>query len=398
MKVLQINGVYPIKSTGRIVKEIADIQIKHGIEPYVATSECTLSANNVHIMGSKLYVKANILMTRLFGKHGFYNKLSTLRLLKWIDRVKPDVIHLHNIHGHYINVKLLFEYIHKHDIPVVWTLHDCWAFTGHCSHFDYIGCDKWKTGCKGYCPMQKSYPVSWFFNRSKSNHKAKKYVFTLPDRMHIVTPSDWLKGLCEESFLRKYPITTVHNGVETDVFKPVTSDLRKELGVEDKFVILGIVSEFGGYKGGEYFLKLSKLIKDDEVIVLLSLNENDGIIPANIIPLPRTADDKLLAAIYSMADVFVNPTLQDTFSMVNLESMACGTPVVTFCTGGATEALSDNSGIKVPKGNLEELYKAIGKVRQGLIDSEACRRRALDFTLPKIFETYVDIYKSVLDK
>lgn len=396
MKVLQINSVYPIKSTGRIVKEIETVQVKNGIKPFVATSECTVNNPNVHIMGSKLYIKANILMTRLFGKHGFYNRLSTKKLLTWMDEIKPDIIHLHNIHGHYINVRLLFEYIRKHSIPVVWTLHDCWAFTGHCSHFDYVGCSKWKTGC-GNCPMQKSYPISWFFDRSKGNYKAKKALFTGVEKMHIVTPSNWLKELCEKSFFGKYSVKTIHNGIDTDVLAPTKSNIRKELKIEDKFVILGIINKYSGYKGGEYFLKLSEKLSDDEVIVLLSLEEKAENIPKNIIPLERVADDRRLAEIYSMADVFVNPTLQDTFSMVNLEALSCGTPVVTFKTGGATEALTKDCGLVVDRGDFEGLCHAIEKVKQGKLNGDACRARALEFKTEDCFEKYLDVYRSVSD-
>ncbi len=396
MKVLQINGVYPIKSTGRMVKQIADIQTKNGIEPFVAASECNVKKPNVHIMGSKLYIKANILMTRLFGKHGFYNKSATRKLLKWIDEIKPDIIHLHNIHGHYINIRLLFEYIKKHNIPVVWTLHDCWAFTGHCSHFDYVGCNKWQTGCGG-CPMQKSYPVSWFFDRSKGNLRAKRELFTGVERMHIVTPSYWLKSLCEKSFLGKYPVTAIHNGIDTKVLKYTPSDIRKELGIEDKFVILGVISGFSGYKGGEYFLKLSERLSDDEVIVLLSLEEKEDNLPRNIIALPRTSDDKRIAQIYSMADVFVNPTLQDTLSMVNIEALACSTPVVTFKTGGATEMLNDECGLGVKRGDVDALYSAIMDVKRGKISKDACRKQALNFKTEECFSKYLDIYKAVSD-
>lgn len=397
MKILQINGAYPIKSTGRIVKEIENVQLKNGIEAFVATNECTVSKPEVFIMGSKLYTKANILMTRLFGKHGFYSKSATRKLLKWVDKIKPDIIHLHNIHGHYINVKLLFEYINKHSIPVVWTLHDCWAFTGHCAHFDYVGCKKWQTGCFN-CSMQKSYPVSWFFDRSKGNYKDKKALFTSVERMHIVTPSNWLKGLCEKSFLGKYPITTIHNGADTDIFSHTPSSLRKELNIEDKFVILGVINKFSTYKGGEHFLKLSEMLSDDEVIVLLSLEEKAEDIPHNIIPLKRTSDDKKLAEIYSMADVFVNPTLQDTFSMVNVEALSCSTPVVTFNTGGAAEMLNNECGIWVNRGDTEALYDAIKKVRQSGVDNSACRKQALNFKTEDCFKKYLDIYKKVLEK
>lgn len=395
MKVLQINSVYGIKSTGRIAQGIAKIQKENSAEPYVVCSEGNFDGVNAYVMKTGLYQKANILLTRLFGKHGFYNKIATRKMLKWADSVKPDIIHLHNIHGHYINVRLLFEYIKKNNIPVVWTLHDCWAFTGHCAHFDYAGCDKWQKGCGG-CSIKRSYPVSMFFDRSKGNYKAKKELFTSVEKMHVVTPSDWLKGLCEKSYLGKYPVTTIHNGVDTEVFSPAESDLRARLKLEDKFVILGIVNKFSGTKGGEYFLKLSQLLSEDERIVLLSLDEEKEKIPQNIISLPSTADVKELAEIYSMADVFVNPTLQDTFPTVNIEALCSGTPVVTFDTGGSKEALDEKSGYFVPKTDVEAMYGAIQKIKSGSVNPEDCRARGLQFNKDDRFREYVNIYKSVL--
>ncbi|MBR3988469.1 MAG: glycosyltransferase [Clostridia bacterium] len=392
MKVLQINGIFPIKSTGRIVKQLADIQKENGIEAYIACGESTVQADNVYVIGSKVYNKLNILMTRLFGKHGFYNKIATRKFLEWVDVVKPDIIHLHNIHGHYLNIKILFEYIKKHNIPVVWTLHDCWAFTGHCAYFDIANCEKWKTGCR-CCPLKRKYPVSWFFDRSKGNFRDKKRAFTNVSKMHIVTPSYWLKGLCEKSFLGSYPVHTLHNGIDTDVFLPTDSDIKRKLGIDNKFVILGIISNFESHKGGKAFLELSEMISDDEVIVLLSLEEKPDKIPFNIIPLARTNDDKRLAEIYSMADVFVNPTLQDNFPTVNIESLACGTPVITYNSGGSGESQCKGSGYVVRKGDVKGLYDAIKKLREKAIPGEQCRAQALNFKAHDCFEKYFDIYE-----
>ena len=396
MKVLQINSVYGIKSTGRIAYEIANLQKENDIEAFIACSLTDVKSPNVLSMSkSTFYEKFNILKTRLFGKHGFYNKSATRRLVKFMDKVKPDVIHLHNIHGHYVNIKMLFDYINKKKIPVVWTLHDCWAFTGHCPHFDYIGCDKWKTGCHN-CSQRKGYPGSWFFDRSKGNYKAKKKLFTSVDKMHIVTPSRWLANLTKQSFLGKYPVTVVHNGIDTEAFSPTISDLRKKLGLEDKFIILGIVSGLGGTKGGKYFFELSKLLKDDEHIVLVSWTDNSVKLPSNITAIGRTENARELAKYYSMADVFVNPTLQDTFPTVNIESVSCGTPVVTFDTGGSGESLNTDCSVVVEKGNTAELYKGIEAIRKGANKSDACRKRGVEFTTQKRLSEYIEIYKRIL--
>lgn len=396
MRVLQINSVYPVKSTGKIVYEIAEVQKKHGIEPYVACGNSYISEDNVYAVDNRLYRKINILKTRLFGKHGFYNRLATRKMLKWVDEIKPDIIHLHNIHGHYLNVKLLFEYIAKNNIPVVWTLHDCWAFTGHCSHFDFQGCDKWKTGCYK-CPLKKEYPVSWIFDRSKGNYKAKKKLFTLPERMYITVPSKWHKELCEQSFLNKYPIETVNNGISLHTFKPTPSDVRKRLNLEDKFVILAIVDNLSSNKGGKYLPELSKYLKEDERILLLTSEDINIPLPENIVKAPKTSEPEELAQLYTAADVFVNPSLQETFSLVNLESIACGTPVVTFDSGGGLESQNEKTGVAVKRTDVKGMYRGIERVRSGEFCKEDCIKRAGEFDCKIKFDRFADIYGEVLN-
>lgn len=395
MKILQINSVYGIRSTGRIAYDIAQLQKENGMEPYIVSGEGKSDSPNIHIMSGKLYLKANILKTRLFGKHGFYSRFATWRMLRFADKVKPDIIHLHNIHGHYFNVKMIFEYIQKHNIPVVWTLHDCWAFTGHCSHFDYAGCDKWKTGC-GNCKRRRSYPDSWFFDRSKGNFALKKKIFTATERMHIVTPSHWLSSLARESFLGKYPVTTIHNGIDTDTFSPRESDFRKKYGLENKFIILGIVSNLNSTKGGQYFLPLANMLKEDEHIVLVSLERDFDKLPKNITAISKTDSKEELAQIYSACDVFVNPTLQDTFSMINIEALSCGLPVVTFKSGGCAEPLSEESGIIVPKGDVQGLYDGVQRVRSGEISRNKCREQGMKFSYELCFSKYIDLYKDII--
>lgn len=397
MKILQINSVYGVKSTGRIAADLVRLQEKHGAEAFVACSSTTAAGEKIFSLShSRLYDKANVMLTRLFGRHGFYNKKATRRLIKYIDGVKPDIIHLHNVHGHYLNIKMLFSYIAKHSIPVAWTLHDCWSFTGHCPHFDYVGCEKWRTGCHN-CSQRRGYPDSWFFDRSKRNYKEKKRLFTLVEKMHIVTPSNWLAGLVKESYLGKYPVTVVHNGIDTEAFLPVQSDIKARLGLEGKFLILGIVNALSGRKGGEYFRKLSEKLKDDEHIILLSYAGDPAELPGNITALPRTNSTRELAEIYSAADVFVNPTLEDTFPTVNLEALSCGTPVVTFDTGGSKESLNEDCGIVVPQGDTDALYAAVEKVKQGGFDCEACRKRGLEFTREQRFEDYMNVYNSLTE-
>lgn len=395
MRILQINSVYGIKSTGRIAYDLVQIQNENGFEGFAACSSTHIKDENVFSMSrGMIFDKFNILKTRLFGRHGFYNKSETKKLCSFMDKVKPDIIHLHNIHGHYINIKMLFEYINKHNIPVVWTLHDCWAFTGHCPHFDYAGCNKWKTGCH-HCPLKKGYPGSWFFDRSKKNYADKKKLFTSVEKMQIVTPSRWLASLAKESFLSMYPVSVVHNGIDTDAFKFTPSDLRKELGLEGKFVILGIVSNLNSTKGGQYFLELSKMLKEDEHILLVSLEEGYDKLPQNITAVGRTENARELAKYYSIADVFVNPTLQDTFPTVNLESLSCSTPVVTFKTGGSGESITEKCGYVAQKGDVNSLYEGICRIKCGDLKRDDCRKRGEEFTRYKKFLQYIDIYREI---
>lgn len=391
MKIVQINSCYGVGSTGKIAEGISKILTENNVENYIfyATGK---SAENAFKMESKLYMKFNILKTRLFGKHGFYSQFATLKMLKKLDRINPDVIHLHNIHGHYVNIKMLFNYIKKNNIKVVWTLHDCWAFTGHCAHFDYSGCNKWKTGCNN-CASLKDYPVSWFFDRSKSSYNDKKKLFTGVKDLTIVTPSEWLGNLVRQSFLKDYPVKVINNGIDLESFKPTDSDFRKQNKLEDKFVIMGIAFDIVGKKGGKYLVEISKRLKNCYVVIVgLGKNEN---LPQNVITIPRTNSKEELAKIYSMADVFVNPTLEDTFPTVNLEALACGTPIVTFDTGGSPESVDEKVGCVAEKYNLDDLIEKILEIKNNTkeVYKENCINKATKFyNESEKFKEYLFMY------
>ena len=394
MKVVQINSVCGTGSTGRIALGISEISHQHNIDNFIIYGYGKCDYLYSECMQSVIYLKFNILKTRLFGKHGFYSQLATKKLLKRLDEITPDIIHLHNIHGHYINVRMLFEYIVKKDIKVIWTLHDCWAFTGHCSYFDYIGCDKWKTGCYE-CAQRRNYPDSWFFDRSKECFKDKKELFCSVMDMTIVTPSKWLADLIGESFLNKYPCKIINNGIDLGKFKPQSSELKNKLGLSDKKILLGICFNLYDRKGGKYLIELAKMLGEDEHIVILGLNTDEQL-PGNVTVLPKTNSVDELAKIYSMADVFVNPTLEDNFPTVNIESLACGTPVVTFNTGGSPEIIDEKTGSVVDKGNVEVLYE---KVKEILCKDreeyrKECRTRAEHMYRDKDrFEEYIELYQ-----
>ncbi|MDY0235315.1 MAG: glycosyltransferase [Gudongella sp.] len=360
MKVLQINSVCGIGSTGRIATDIHNILLEQGHESYVAYGrDLPKNCDNTIKIGTKFDNYSHVLKTRLLDMHGFGSINATREFIAKIEEINPDIVHLHNIHGYYINIKILFNYLKKTNMPVVWTLHDCWALTGHCSHFDYIGCDRWHNECHD-CPQKKEYPSSILVDNSRNNFRIKKELFTGINNSIIVTPSEWLANLVKKSYLKEYPIKIINNGIDLEVFKPLESELRKKHNLEDKFIILGVANIWNERKGINYFLKLSNVLKDDEVIVLVGLTrKQEKQLPNNIISFKRTNSTEELAKIYTIADVFVNPTLEDNFPTTNLEAMACGIPVITFNTGGSIESIDRGTGFVVEKGNLMELYDKI---------------------------------------
>jgi len=364
LKVLQINTVCGVGSVGRIVRQIHEALQEKGHESYIAYGRKPLGCDGAIRIGGDLDVYFHVFLTRVFDLHGFGSKKATKKFLKIVEEINPDIIHLHNIHGYYLNIEVLFDFLKSFDKPVVWTLHDCWAFTGHCSHFTYAKCERWKTGCYS-CPEKKSYPRSVIFDNSKSNYARKKKAFTGAKNMTLVTPSQWLAGLVKESFLRDYPVQVIPNGIDTEVFKPTPSDFKKRYGLDGKFLILGVANVWEKRKGFDYFLDLSKYLSDDEIIVLVGLSdERIKNLPNNIIGIKRTNSAKELAEIYTAADVFFNPTLEDNYPTVNLEAQACGTYVITFDSGGAKETIiSKESGVAIKPCNAEDIMNLIRVLR-----------------------------------
>lgn len=390
MKVVQINSVCGQGSTGKIAVDISRSLNDRGIENYILYGVGKSEYPEGISISDMYYVKLNILMTRLFGKHGFYSHGATHKLIKHLKRIKPDVIHLHNIHGHYLNVRMLFRYIKKNNIKTIWTLHDCWSFTGHCSHFNFVGCEKWKTGCHT-CEQLREYPVSLLFDRSRGGYKAKKKVFTGVNDMTIVTPSDWLGSLVSQSFLKDYNVLTVNNGIDLSVFKPSPSDIKTKLGIADKKVILAVSAHYGERKGYKYYLDLAKRLPEDYVLVMVGVSEAQKTeLPPNVIGITRTENQRELAELYTAAEVMVNLTLEDTFPTVNIESIACGTPVITWEIGGSPEIAGNECG-KVEKAlDLDGIYKAIMSVTK---DEDNCVKRAKEkFDKSKMIETYIELY------
>lgn len=385
-------------STGYIMTQIGNRAIEHNFEYYIAVPEARAAIDHkIHnpiIIGRKFTRRLSAYASSITGLDSCFSVFSTLKFLKILNKIKPDMIHLHNMHFAYINLPLLYHYIKKHNIKVIWTLHDCWSFTGHCPHFIYEKCDKWKTGCYD-CPRYNLYPKSMMDN-SRFMWKIKKHLFCGIKSAVLITPSQWLAKLVKESYLKEYPVMVINNGIDLAEFKPIQSDFREKYNIgKDKYIILGVAFSWGERKGLDVFLELSKRLPDKYQIVLVGTNDAiDEQLPENIISIHRTYNKKELIEIYTAADVFVNATREDNFPTVNIEALACGIPVITFDTGGSPECIDNTCGIVVACDDLETLLKKINYICSEVpFSKEACINRAKKFDMNDRYEDYIQVYE-----
>lgn len=385
MKVLQINSVCGIRSTGRICTDIADVLTANGHECKIVYGRETVPEKYKKYavrIGSNTDVKLHALESRLFDNSGFGSKKETNDFIKWVKEYDPDVIHLHNIHGYYINIEILFNYLKSCNKRIIWTLHDCWPFTGHCSYFTMVKCEQWKAHCS-YCVQKHCYPSSILADHCKSNFERKRALFSGIKDMTLITPSKWLADLVSESFLKKYPVKVIHNGIDLSVFKPTESDLRKKYGLTDKKVILGVASVWDERKGLDDFIKLSDLLDRQYQIVLIGLSDRQlKKMPDNVIGIKRTDSVTELAQWYTTADVFINLTYEDNYPTVNLEAQACGTPCITYRTGGSVES--------VPEENIVDAGD-ISTIKSMLTNSQLSIA-ANDLSLNTAIGDYISVY------
>ena len=402
MKVLFVNTVCGQGSTGNIVVGLLSLLKTKGHSGKVAFGFG--GANKVchdegyKIVTQKEYYTHNI-WTRITDREGLFSNKQTKRFLDEIVKFNPDIVHLHNLHGHYINYELLFAFLKKINKPVVWTFHDCWSFTGHCAHFATVGCDKWKTKCTG-CVQTRQYPTcNTVIGNAAGNYAKKKAAFNGVENLTIVTPSRWLGDLVKQSFLKDYPVQVINNGIDLSVFKPKESDFRKKYNCEDKFILLGVAFDWGIRKGLDVFTELAKRLDNKYQIVLVGTNDKiDKQLPDNIISIHRTHDQAELAEIYSDVDLFVNPTREENYPTVNMEAVACGTPVLTFCTGGSPEILDDTCGSVVSCDDIDALEREIHRIAEERPFTKAdCLKRAQHFDMNARFGEYIELYKRVLE-
>ena len=393
MKVTQINAVLEKGSTGKICASISGKLSSKGIENYILYSSGKSTLQNSFLCASRMELKIQALKSRVLGNYGFNSVSQTKRMIKRLQQINPDIVHLHNIHGHDCHVEMLFDYLRDNNIKVFWTFHDCWAFTAYCPHYSMLKCDQWMDKCEK-CPQRKRY--SFFWDRSAYLFEKKQKSLSNID-LTIVTPSQWLANQVEQSFLRDYPIKVINNGINLNVFKPTESDFRAQHKIsQNKKIVLGVAFDWGVRKGLDVFIELSKRLPNNEYkIVLVGTNEEiDTQLPSNIISIHKTHNQSELAKIYTAADVFVNPTREDTFPTVNIESLACGTPVVTFDAGGSPEILNDLCGRVVKLDDIDAMEMEIKHIcSEYPFSRENCIERANEFDMNDRFEEYVELYK-----
>ena len=401
-KLIEINTTLNSGSTGRIAEQIAAKAQEHGWDCFYAHGGRYVGKSEFPSIqvSSKCDNYVHAFVGEYLGRHGLGSTISTKRFVKKIKEINPDVIHLHNIHGYYLNYKVLFEFLTESKIPVVWTLHDCWSFTGHCTHFDNADCNKWKTECGG-CPLQMAQYKSRLIDRSRNNYLLKKHLYSNLKNVTIVPVSHWLESLVGQSILNHFQVRVIQNGIDLNVFKPTDNKIRERFNIpDDKMIVLGVLGSGFDEKGKEEFVELSK--QSNLQIVLVGLTNDDKVgLPDSIIQLGRTSSQGELAEFYSAAEVMLNPTYNDTFPTTNTESLACGTPVVTYKTGGSPEILDENTGIVVEKGDVDGLRQAIDTIkRHGKFSySESCRKRAeMYFNKDDRYEDYVRLYEAVINR
>lgn len=397
MKVIQINTVYKKGSTGKITYQIQQESLANDIENIVAYryAEDKQREKNTYCVSTWLDCHMHNRIAKYMKNAGAYSRIRTKKFIRYLKNENPDIVHIHNIHGSFINVPMLFSYLRESKIKTIWTLHDCWSFTGNCPYFDMAKCNKWKEGCVG-CEQYKS---AIYKNQSAKNWTLKNRLYADMDNLILVTPSEWLSGQVKESFLKQRNSVIINNGIDLMVFKPVDSDFRFKYDLMDKIVVLGVAFGWGERKGLDVFLELAKRL-DPRIYRIVLVGTDDTVdkqLPENIISIHRTQNQQELAEIYTAADIFVNPTREEMFGLVNVEALACGTPGVTFKTGGSPECYDDTCGSVVDCDDIDTLENEIIRIcKDKPYTKEACLEKARQFDMNERFKEYVELYKSLL--
>ena len=409
MRIAFINSVAGYGSTGKLVEMLGE-----GLESriYYGRKSAAADLNGLKAeekrdehhfyFGSTVSFASHIISTFLIDNHGFASTAETEKMIEDLKAFQPDLVHLHNLHGYYLNVRPLFHYLKDSGVKVIWTLHDCWAFTGHCAHYSSVHCEKWKEGCYD-CPALSHYPPTWNGRNIRRNYRNKKSLFTSlnEDQLLIVTPSKWLKGEVEQSFLGKYEVRTIPNGINLSLFARRTSKVREKYSIGDKFMILAVAGVWYPEKGTEDLIQIAKVMHRDSVLAVVGASGSFAkqLDRENVITIKRTENIEELAELYSAADVLVNPTKEDTFPTVNIEAQACGCPVVTYNTGGSPEILTAKTGIAVEAENVNQLLSALASIRtkEVVFQPEDCIENAKQYSRENMLEAYRSLYREVME-
>ena len=396
MKVLFVNLVYGVGSTGKIIADIMNLLKKYGndVKALYGTGSVSENKDAVKISGDFGYYFHN-LMSRFTDHAGLYSWRATRKLIREIQDFRPDIIHLHTLHGFYVNYEMLFRFLKKANIPVVWTLHDCWTFTGHCTHFSQAKCMQWQTECRD-CILLHRYPQCYFKGDVRRNYLRKKSAFTGVKNLVITTPSQWLANQVRQSFLQNYPILVIPNGIDRTIFHTRSSNLREKYHLEDKKIILGVANAWNARKGLNDLLLLADRLGSTYQVVLIGLTERQlPDIPSNVLGLLRTANQTELAQWYTAADVFVNPTYEETFGLTTVEAQACGTPVIVYETDGCPETIASGNGLLVTQGDMQALENAVRDVADGRWYANP--QKIAQFDKNSVYQKYIKLYNNILD-
>lgn len=398
--IIEINGIN-YSSTGNIMNNIAKTAREDGFKVYTCCRKSIAGKKFKYegqlFIGTWLDRVISERLAYIFGLNGSFNIINTALFLNKLNKIKPDLIHIHNLCDNYINVEMLFNYINKHNIPVIWTLHDAWAYTGRCNGYN---CDKWKEGC-GNCPRLSDYPPTLFIDNSASTYKKRKKLYTSVKNLTLVSPSIWLANLAKYSFFKDKEVKVINNGINLDIFKPIDSNFREKYNIENKYMILGLAYDWKDpRKGLNDFIRLSKTLPDNYQIVLVGTNDEiDEVLPENIISIHKTHNQEELAKIYTAADVFVSPTKADNFPTVNIEALACGTPVITYDAGGSKESLTEKCGSYVRINDIDTLEKEITNAcEKKIYKKEDCIEQSKKYNMHDKFNEYVNLYNKILNE
>ena len=384
---------------GRLTRDISDVLNQKGISNYIAYGRGEIfDSERDYMFGSRTEILMHGALTRLTDKTGLYSKNGTLQLLEFLDRVKPNIIQLHNLHGYYLNYEILFQYIKSHNITTVWTLHDCWAYTGHCTHYTFVRCDQWKSQCYR-CTQQRRYPTCWFKGNVKENYERKRRAFTGVENLTLVTPSKWLADQTKYSFLKGYETKVINNGIDLKLFRVKGKTDISKYHIPDKKIVLGLASTWGDRKGESDFIRLAAMLSPEYVVVMVGLSSQKiKKLPSNVIGIEHTENVEDLVDIYNAAEIFLNLTYEDNFPTTNLEAMACGTSVLTYRTGGSPESITKEVGYVVPVGDIQAVRDIVVAHRKNHQTILACRENALKYDKNDRFNEYVELYTHLKSK